>query len=155
MGGGVVTEALKAGLVDELVLHQVPVLLGGGRPFFQALPEHVRLRLVEAVRSGDAEFATATVCWRVRRKRGPSSAPPLRPADDLADDPYRSDHSEYARRRPVPAELLWQRAGVHRRGVEPQWRERGRAGRITRAACGQRPIGPARLDCLPCWPPVM
>ena len=49
MGGGVVTEALKAGLVDEVVLHQVPVLLGGGRPFFQALPEHVRLRLVEAV----------------------------------------------------------------------------------------------------------
>jgi dihydrofolate reductase len=49
MGGGVVTEALKAGLVDELVLHQVPVLLGGGRPYFQQLPEHVRLRLVEAV----------------------------------------------------------------------------------------------------------
>ena len=38
MGGGVVTEALKAGLVDELVLHQVPVLLGGGRPYFQELP---------------------------------------------------------------------------------------------------------------------
>jgi dihydrofolate reductase len=49
MGGGVLTEALRAGLVDELVLHQVPVLLGGGRPFFQALPEHVQLRLVEAV----------------------------------------------------------------------------------------------------------
>jgi dihydrofolate reductase len=49
MGGGAVTEALKAGLVDEVVLHQVPVLLGSGRPFFQALPEHVRLRLVEAV----------------------------------------------------------------------------------------------------------
>ncbi|RKN32301.1 dihydrofolate reductase family protein [Micromonospora musae] len=49
MGGGVVTEALKAGLVDEVVLHQVPVLLGGGRPFFQSLPEHVRLRLIEAV----------------------------------------------------------------------------------------------------------
>jgi dihydrofolate reductase len=49
MGGGVVTEALKAGLVDELVLHQVPILLGGGRPFFKSLPEHVRLRLVEAV----------------------------------------------------------------------------------------------------------
>src|SRR5882757_9215830 len=39
MGGGVVTEALKAGLVDELVLHQVPILLGAGRPFFQELPE--------------------------------------------------------------------------------------------------------------------
>jgi dihydrofolate reductase len=49
MGGGVVTEALKAGLVDELVLHQVPIVLGGGRPYFQDLPDHVRLRLVEAV----------------------------------------------------------------------------------------------------------
>ncbi len=49
MGGGLATEGLKAGLVDEVVLHQVPILLGGGRPFFQELPEHVRLRLVEAV----------------------------------------------------------------------------------------------------------
>jgi dihydrofolate reductase len=49
MGGGVVTEGLKAGLVDELILHQVPVLLGGGRPYFQALLEHTSLRLVEAV----------------------------------------------------------------------------------------------------------
>jgi dihydrofolate reductase len=49
MGGGVLTEALKAGLVDEVILHQVPILLGGGRPFFQALPAQVRLRLVEAV----------------------------------------------------------------------------------------------------------
>jgi dihydrofolate reductase len=49
MGGGVVTEALNAGLVDELVLHQVPVLLGAGRPYFRQLPEHIKLRLVEAV----------------------------------------------------------------------------------------------------------
>ncbi|MEU6782644.1 dihydrofolate reductase family protein [Nonomuraea angiospora] len=49
MGGGATTAALKAGLVDEVILHQVPILLGGGRPFFQSLPEHVRLRLVEAV----------------------------------------------------------------------------------------------------------
>lgn len=49
MGGGVVTAALKADLVDELVLHQVSILLGGGRPFFQSLPEHVQLRLLEAV----------------------------------------------------------------------------------------------------------
>ena len=49
MGGGVVTEALKAGLVDEIVLHQIPVLLGAGRPFFQELPEHIQLSLVEAV----------------------------------------------------------------------------------------------------------
>jgi dihydrofolate reductase len=44
-----VTEALEAGLVDELILHQVPVLLGGGHRFFHELPEHVQLRLVEAV----------------------------------------------------------------------------------------------------------
>jgi dihydrofolate reductase len=45
----VVTSALEAGLVDELVLHQVPVLLGTGRPFFGSLPGHVGLRLIEAV----------------------------------------------------------------------------------------------------------
>ena len=49
MGGGLATEALKAGLVDELVLHQVPVLLGGGRRFFNELPEHVHLRLLQAI----------------------------------------------------------------------------------------------------------
>ncbi len=49
MGGGLVTEALKAGLVDELILHQVPVLLGAGRSFFHELPEPVHLRLLEAV----------------------------------------------------------------------------------------------------------
>ncbi|MHA3702132.1 dihydrofolate reductase family protein [Jatrophihabitans sp. YIM 134969] len=49
MGGGVTTAALAAGLVDEVVLHQVPVLLGGGRPVFQALPSHVHLNLVESV----------------------------------------------------------------------------------------------------------
>lgn len=37
MGGGVATEALKAGLVDEMVLHQVPILLGGGERLFDKL----------------------------------------------------------------------------------------------------------------------
>lgn len=49
MGGGVTTAALAAGLVDEIILHQRPILLGAGRPFFQALPVPVDLRLVEAV----------------------------------------------------------------------------------------------------------
>jgi len=49
MGGVLVTEALKAGLVDELILHQVPILLGAGRPFFHELPEPVDLKLLEAV----------------------------------------------------------------------------------------------------------
>ncbi|MEV0803680.1 dihydrofolate reductase family protein [Kribbella sp. NPDC050281] len=49
MGGGAVTSALAVGLVDELILHQVPILLGAGRSFFQELPEHVELRLLEAI----------------------------------------------------------------------------------------------------------
>jgi dihydrofolate reductase len=49
MGGGVVTEALKAGLVDELILHQVPILLGAGHRFFNELPDHVQLRLLEVI----------------------------------------------------------------------------------------------------------
>jgi hypothetical protein len=32
-----------------LILHQGPILLGGGRRFFQQLPEQVEFRLVEAV----------------------------------------------------------------------------------------------------------
>ena len=50
MGGGVVTEALKAGLVDEI--DPPPGARPAGRrsqPFFQALPEHVHLRLLEAI----------------------------------------------------------------------------------------------------------
>ncbi|HWG25018.1 dihydrofolate reductase family protein [Actinospica sp.] len=53
MGGEVATAALKAGLVDEVILHQVPVLLGGGRSFFHELPEHVRLRLIEVIPAAD------------------------------------------------------------------------------------------------------
>jgi dihydrofolate reductase len=49
LGGGVVTSALKAGLLDEVILHQIPVLLGAGHSFFQELPEHIELNLVEAV----------------------------------------------------------------------------------------------------------
>lgn len=49
MGGGVVTEALKAGLIDEVILHQMPIVLGGGHSFFGELPEHVHLNLLEAI----------------------------------------------------------------------------------------------------------
>ena len=49
MGGGVTTAALAAGLVDEVILHQVPVLLGAERSFFQELPAHIELRVLEVV----------------------------------------------------------------------------------------------------------
>ena len=51
MGGGVLTSALEAELVDEVILHQVPILLGGGRSFFRELPKQVRLRLLEAIQA--------------------------------------------------------------------------------------------------------
>lgn len=43
MGSGVLAAALRAGLVDEVIIHQVPVLLGGGIPFFGELAGVVRL----------------------------------------------------------------------------------------------------------------
>jgi dihydrofolate reductase len=49
MGGGVLTSALQADLVDEVILHQVPVLLGAGHSFFRELPAHVYLRLLQAI----------------------------------------------------------------------------------------------------------
>lgn len=49
MGGGALTSALAADLVDEVILHQVPVLLGAGRSFFQEVPKHVNLRLLEVI----------------------------------------------------------------------------------------------------------
>ena len=49
MGGGVLSSALEAGLVDEVILHQVPVILGGGRPLFHRLPAHVDLRLTQTI----------------------------------------------------------------------------------------------------------
>lgn len=42
-GGATTTEALKLGLVDEIVISQVPVLLGDGVPFFRKLPEAIEL----------------------------------------------------------------------------------------------------------------
>ncbi len=41
--GATATEALKLGLLDEIVICQVPVLLGGGHPFFHALPAAIEL----------------------------------------------------------------------------------------------------------------
>ena len=52
MGGGVLTSALAAGLVKEVILHQVPVLLGGGRRLFR-----------------DSLSTSASVCWRPSRRR--------------------------------------------------------------------------------------
>ena len=49
MGGGVVTAASRAGLLDEVILHQVPRAPRPRPRFFQELPTHIGLSLVEAV----------------------------------------------------------------------------------------------------------
>lgn len=49
MGSGMIRTALDAGLLDEVIIHQVPVLLGGGTPLFQPGPAPVGLRLRSVV----------------------------------------------------------------------------------------------------------
>ncbi|WP_103500658.1 MULTISPECIES: dihydrofolate reductase family protein [unclassified Streptomyces] len=53
-GGQVARQVLRAGLVDEVVLHIVPVVLGSGVPLLDAsVTDHVRLRPHHVSRSGD------------------------------------------------------------------------------------------------------
>ncbi|MCD4526856.1 dihydrofolate reductase family protein [Nocardioides sp. cx-173] len=46
-GATLAAAAMRAGLIDEYVLATVPVLVGGGTPFFTALDNWVNLDLVE------------------------------------------------------------------------------------------------------------
>ena len=43
-------KALEAGVLDELQIHQVPVLFGGGRRLFDLLPARVELEIVRVDR---------------------------------------------------------------------------------------------------------
>jgi dihydrofolate reductase len=46
-GGQLVTQLLERGLIDELGLAVVPVVLGGGVPFFGTMASRTELELVE------------------------------------------------------------------------------------------------------------
>ncbi|HEY5265998.1 MAG TPA: dihydrofolate reductase family protein [Acidimicrobiales bacterium] len=46
--------ALAAGVLDELQIHQVPVLFGGGRRLFELLPERVELEIVQVIDTREA-----------------------------------------------------------------------------------------------------
>jgi dihydrofolate reductase len=41
--------ALAAGVLDELQIHQVPVLFGSGRRLFEVLPERIELEIVQVI----------------------------------------------------------------------------------------------------------
>jgi dihydrofolate reductase len=55
--------ALEAGVLDELVIHQIPVLFGGGRRMFEVLPSRIELEIVRVI---DTPQATH-IHYRVRR----------------------------------------------------------------------------------------
>src|SRR2546430_15435146 len=55
--------ALEAGVLDELQIHQIPVLFGGGRRLFDVLPSRVELEIVRVI---DTPQATH-IRYRVRR----------------------------------------------------------------------------------------
>jgi dihydrofolate reductase len=54
--------ALEAGVLDELEIHQIPVLFGRGRRMFEVLPSRIEL---EIVRVTDTPEATH-IHYRVR-----------------------------------------------------------------------------------------
>ena len=55
--------ALAAGVLDELQIHQIPVLLGAGRRLFEVLPSRVELEIVQVI---DTPKATH-IRYRVQR----------------------------------------------------------------------------------------
>jgi dihydrofolate reductase len=57
-GAEVAQQFLRAGLLDELQLHVVPVLLGGGLPLFGPLDQPVALERVRVIQSAHATHFT-------------------------------------------------------------------------------------------------
>ena len=55
--------ALEAGVLDELVIHQIPVLFGGGRRQFEVLPTRIELEIVRVIDTPEATH----IHYRVRR----------------------------------------------------------------------------------------
>jgi dihydrofolate reductase len=55
--------ALEAGVLDELEIHQIPVLFGRGRRQFEVLPSRVELEIVRVIDTPEATH----IHYRVRR----------------------------------------------------------------------------------------
>jgi dihydrofolate reductase len=62
-GGYTAQRALEAGVLDELQIHQIPVLFGGGRRLFDVLPSRVELEIVRVIDTPEATHLR----YRVRR----------------------------------------------------------------------------------------
>ena len=55
--------ALEAGVLDELQIHQIPVLFGAGRRMFEVLPSRIELEIVQVIDTPEATH----IRYRVRR----------------------------------------------------------------------------------------
>ncbi len=53
-GANVAQRALEAGVLDEIQIHQIPVLLGEGRRLFDVLPTLIELDIREVVDTPEA-----------------------------------------------------------------------------------------------------
>lgn len=53
-GGYTGCQALEAGVLDEIQVHQIPVLLGGGRRLFEQLTTEIELEILRVVDTPDA-----------------------------------------------------------------------------------------------------
>jgi dihydrofolate reductase len=62
-GGYTAQRALEAGVLDELQIHQIPVLFGGGQRLFDVLPSRVELEIVRVIDTPEATH----IRYRVRR----------------------------------------------------------------------------------------
>jgi dihydrofolate reductase len=62
-GATTAQQALAAGVLDELQIHQIPVLFGGGRRLFEVLPSRVELEIVRVIDTSEATH----IRYRVRR----------------------------------------------------------------------------------------
>ncbi len=54
--------ALEAGVLDEVQIHQIPVLFGGGRRLFEVLPSRVELAIVRVIDTPEATHIRYRVC---------------------------------------------------------------------------------------------
>jgi dihydrofolate reductase len=63
VGGYTAQRALEAGVLDEIQIHQIPVLLGQGRRLFDGLPTLIELDIVRVI---DTPVATH-IRYRIRR----------------------------------------------------------------------------------------
>ncbi len=63
LGAYTAQRAIEAGVLDELQVHQVPVLFGGGRRLFEVLPSRVELEIIRVIDTPEATH----IRYRVRR----------------------------------------------------------------------------------------